>query len=156
MATDIYGREIKFGGAVNAKNVSLTGAGLASEGAEGGFIIQSIDIQYQQAINRIYALEDGRIYFISGPTNGAFAGQNVVGPKGFMKTFLEKYGNVCNYSDPGVITLRATPCQTTSAQSGTVKLDHVMVQSFGIRAQSSDMILFGSFQSTFLSLSLEQ
>ena len=143
---DVFSRTIEFGGAITAEATRMTFASL-----ETGLILQNVDITYEQSINRLFALESGKVYFVAGQTNGAFGATHVVGPAGIQKDFYQAYGNVCNVG--GAFNISAAAGCGSKVKQSSVTLSNPVISQVNLKAQASDMIIFSGFNSTFLQMS---
>ena len=145
--SDIFGRTTPFGGAMSADATRMTFAG-----SQAGLIIQRVEIQYSQTITRLYALEDGKVYFVAGRTNGTMTMQHVVGPAGLQGAFIKRYGDVCQRNGVFKITLQGG-CGDTSNRSA-VALSNPVISAINMQVSSQDMIIGSGLTMTFVSLDM--
>ena len=152
---DIFGRTSQFGGSMSADATRMTLAGLPNT----GLIIQNVSIGYSQTISRLYALEDGKVYFVAGRTDGQAELQHVIGPKGFQEEFFRLYGNVCNIKGALVFT-SSTGCGQTSTgvagviASSKISLTSPVISSVNIQVNANDMIIGEGMRLMFVSLDM--
>lgn len=162
---DMFGRETIFGGAMAAENTHLTFAsvpGLENPSSGIGLLIQQLQIQYAQNITRLYALEDSRVYFVAGRTEGQFTIQNVVGPAKFVSLFLKAYGDVCKERKAFELSF-GMGCGTGTAggalgqlETGKLTLQSPVISSFGVQMQAGNMIIATTLQGMFVSLQMPE
>ena len=92
---DIYGRQFDFGGAFSSDATTLTFPGLLNGGSAKGFLIQNVDINYSQPINKLFELGSPNVYYMAGPASGACRISRMIGEKDLTITFLQQFGNAC-------------------------------------------------------------
>lgn len=154
---DMFGRETSLGGAMAAENTFLSFATVPGITAgSSGFIIQQFQLQYAQNITRLYALEDPKVYFVAGRTEGQFTIQNVVGPNDLIGPFLKAYGNVCNIGGAFSLTADASCTSGQQAVTGGLQLgvNNPVISSFGLSMQAGNMVIATTLQGMFTSLDL--
>ena len=150
---DMFGRSTLFGGAMSADATKLT----FSDNETTGMIIQQVNITYSQNVTRLYALEDGRCYFVAGRTDGQLQIQHIVGPNGLMEAFIKKYSDVCLVGT-NVFTLSvAGGCLTgtnTSRSTGKLTLSNPVITSINLQVQAQNMIIGSGITAMFVALTI--
>jgi len=79
---DAFNRTTEYGGSMSADATTMTFANITT-----GFIIQQLQINYSQTVSRLYALEDGKVYFVAGQTAGQMTVSHIIGPQGLTTQF---------------------------------------------------------------------
>jgi len=151
--SDIFNRTTEYGGGMSADATKLTFAqGTNNTNAIAGFIVQQLQIQYGQEVSRLYALEDGKVYFVAGPTNGSMSVNHILGPKGLLTSFWETYGDVC--AEGTAINLDFfTGCGSeNSAVTGSIKITRPVLKSINITANAGNMQIASGLEMMFVSL----
>lgn len=159
MANDVFARTTEIGGAMSSDATRLNFTDVEGIG-QTGLILQNVEIQFSQNVSRLYALENGKVYFVAGPTEGGIGATNVVGPNGIAKAFYEKYGNVCDLAvnpQGRVFNISVTRgCVGQNQQRSSLSLKQPVLSSINIRLQATDMIIFAGFQATFVKMEIVQ
>lgn len=149
---DVFNRTIALGGVMSADATLMTFSGQLDK---VGLIIQQVEIQYQQNISRLFALESGKVYFVAGPTQGTFGATHVVGPEGIQSDFYSAYGDVCAMQKEFRITANAGCGVASRAKKGAVILSHPVISSVNVRAQADNMIIYSGFSATFTEMAMQ-
>lgn len=130
-----------------------------TESELSGLILQQIQITYSQNVSRLYALEDGKVYFIAGRTDGQFVFQHVVGPAGLKKEFLNRFGDVCGMNGKSFVLSASAGCTAEDAESsqgtGKVILNNPLITSVQMSMNNQDFIISNVLQGMFTSLQFE-
>lgn len=156
---DMFGRETVLGGVMSSEATKVTFTGdLASP--QAGLIMQQLNIQYSQNITRLYALEDSKVYFVAGRTDGNITIQHVIGPAGIQKEFIEKYSDVCAI-DKRVFRLElVVGCGDSkteaSASPAVVILKNPVITAINLQMQSQNMIIGSGLTGMFVSLEIDK
>ena len=167
--TDVFKRTREFGGAISGDSIAMVFTGIdttkallpgltgkAPVAGEAGLILQNVEIQDQQNVSRLYALENNKVYFVSGQTQGGLGATHVVGPQGVQEDFYNSYGDVCGIDGKCFnISMAAKKCGTEvamPAKNPKIKLNNPLITSLTLRAQVSDMLVFSGFQASFMTL----
>jgi len=146
---DVFGRTTTFGGGMSADATSITFGGINTV----GMIVQGVTINYEQNITRLYALEDGKAYYVAGRTQGQAEMQHVIGPAGLQTEFYSKYGNVCNVT--GSLILGMAPgCGGAGGATSSITLGNPVINSLTVSITSQDMIINSGVRMMFSSLEL--
>lgn len=148
---DMFGRETILGGVMSAETTKLTFTNEAT--LQAGLIMQQVNIQYAQNITRLYALEDAKVYFVAGRTDGNLTIQHVIGPAGLQAQFISTYGNVCNIGNKVFNLTMASGC-STSADVSTVRLKCPVITAVSVQMQAQNMIIGSGITAMFVSMDL--
>jgi len=155
---DMFGRETVFGGAMAAESTFLKFASVEGlSDMSTGLLIQQLQIQYAQNITRLYALEDSKVYFVAGRTEGQFTIQNVVGPSDFIGPFLKAYADVCKDRKAFQLTFAAGCGKSAAAglgSNGIIELQSPVISSFGLQMQAGNMVIATTLQGMFTALNM--
>lgn len=146
----IFNKQLKR----NSGGFSIDSAQLnfAALGSGVGLLVQGLQIQYQQQVTFLYDLADPNgVYYVAGRADGNLNLAKMVGSQGIVKSFYEKYGDVCKISTPTATTGGSTPAAntiditfntncasgsgTSAASSGGVKISNPVILSFGLQMQ---------------------
>jgi len=146
---DVFGRTTVFGDAMAADATKLTFTQFSS----AGLIIQNVTIGYNQTVTRLYALEDGKVYFVAGRTDGQMDLQHVIGPAGLQQAFFREFGNVCNVKDK-ILALTLQAGCNESTNKAAVKVGTPVITSLNLQVNSNDMIIGSGLRMMFTSLDL--
>lgn len=102
MPNDIFGQNsATYGGSFSADDAIMTFSQLrdasgANIGGSVPLLLQNMQMQYQQAITRLFNLSNSSIYLVRGRAQGNCNLTQVIGPAKISQAFLNTYGNVCN------------------------------------------------------------
>ena len=133
--SDIFNRTVSFGNAFKSEDVQI-----AFSGVTVGMLVQSLNVGYQQQINRLWELGSQKQYYIAGRSGGNFSIAKLAGPSGSTNTFIAQYGNVCNaVSNTIAFTYGGGWC--TGGTSGSLTLHHAVIENVGFVVSSADMIV---------------
>lgn len=155
---DIYGRLApSFGGAFSADSTVANFAGV-SLGGGVGLLTQSINVQYQQNIMRIYDIGSNLQYYVSGRPQGTASLSRVLGPRPILFAFYAIYGNPCNAGTNTITFAFGQGCKSpydaqAVATSRFVSMIGCVLQSVGLSIQSAEQMLV-SEQSQLMFVSL--
>jgi len=152
MATDVFSREVSYGGAFSADGVEITFTGFTA-----GMLVQNIQWQYQQAVTRLYEVGSPDLYLVAGRTQGQCTVARVLGPTPILPSFYESYGDVCNAEDNSLDFSAVAACGTNggaSAESMIWSMHHVVLVQIGGSVSAQDMIINESMVFMYLWLSL--
>ena len=108
-----------------------------------GFIIQTLSIQYQQPITRIYEVGSQDTYYVAGRPQGTVNVAAVIGPGKLTAAFFESIGNVCNAAGND-LTFGVQPgCLGSSYKyPGTQFIaKNIVLQSIGVSVAAQDMVI---------------
>jgi len=150
MAQDIYSREISYGGAFSSDGASVQFAGFSA-----GFLMQSLQWNYQQHISRLYELGSANIYLVAGRTQGTVNMTRVLGPVSIATEFYEQYGNVCNAAENNLSFSMETGCGGAQSAEQTIDIRHVIIQGIAGAATAERMVLHETLAMIFLFMLIE-
>jgi hypothetical protein len=143
---DVFNRTSVFGGAVSADATKIS-----FSGAPSGLIVQNLQIGYSQQISRLYALEDGKVYFIVGRTDGSMQATHVVGPSGLPQAFYASFSDACN---PGALVIGFNGGCGTSSSYGALELENVVITNMQFSVDNQSMTIANTLQAMFVSLTI--
>jgi hypothetical protein len=131
---DIYGRDVTVGEPFSADDSELlfNGAGTQT------LVIQSMDIQYQQTITRLWEIGSDKQYFVAGHTQGTLNIQRVVGPKPLADQFFDQFGDVCNIQENHVTFRVIGDCSTNG---GALSATGCVITNVSYRINAQDMVV---------------
>jgi len=177
MAADIYSRAGNdFGGAFAADAAKVVfgsdflGAGTATASgtrAGGvGLLTQNLQIQYSQAVTRLYEIGSNATFLVAGRTQGQASMGRVLGPRAVNIAFYTKYGNVCNAGQNNINFEADAGCPenaglyyggggATASGSYTFIIRYVVITNIGIAVAAQDMIINEQLQLMFISLEVK-
>ena len=141
MPTDIFSREAAIGQPYKAESSTL----LLPDSATA-LVVQSMNIQYQQQISRIWEIGSNKQYFIGGRTQGNLQMGSVVGPTAINSELLRNLGDVCKIKDDDAVRTQSigfqmgNPCKSDEAVAAIMCLGCVLT-SVGFRVASADMVV---------------
>jgi hypothetical protein len=149
MATDIFSREVNYGGAFSADGASVQFAGYGA-----GFLIQSLRWTYQQQITRLYEVGSPDIYLVAGRTQGSVAMQRVLGPLAIATAFYQQYGNVCGAGQNNLSFTMETGCGGAAAGTQTIDIRHAVISQIGGAVSAQDMVIHETLAMMFLFMNI--
>jgi hypothetical protein len=150
MSTDIFGRRaLDFGGAfaADSANIGLSlectdGEGVQSTSA--GLLTQTLNVQYQQPITRLYEVGTQMTYYVAGRPQGTATIARILGPGVIMAAFYACLGDVCRADQNDLCFCIEAGCIGNADQDFNamrIGLKNVVLQSLGISIQAQDMII---------------
>lgn len=152
MPADIFGRESStFGGAFAADAATMTFAGA---GANSGTLVQTVNISYQQQIQKLYEVGSNQIYHVGGRTQGTGSIGRIIGPKQLGPLLYGVYGNICNVGQNTLQFTFQANCQGSTTVTYTCHL--VLVTALGFNLQAVDMMINEQVQFMFSGLTTDQ
>lgn len=162
---DIFGRvDQLFGGGLSADSMFMTWPSLPAGGA--GLLVQSIGLQYQQPVRRIFELGPGRVnpdsgtrsqltYYIVGRPEGNFQMQRIFGFAAIGTQFYKTYGNPCNENPSLSFNANAGCNGNDNGQSMIWTLDGVLLTAVGMTATAQEMVIQDTVGGMFISFHIE-
>jgi hypothetical protein len=152
MATDIFNRGLDFGGSFASDKATLKLPALASAIGGGpdltGFLVQNLNVNYQQQITKLYEVGGTKIYYVGGRTQGQATLSRIIGPKIVAKAFYENYGDVCRISEEGnniEFELEGASCGADGNSPPGAKAKYTakfcVVTTVGFTVQAQDMLI---------------
>lgn len=152
MPADIFGRESStFGGAFAADAATMTFAG---GGENAGALVQTVNISYQQQIQKLYEVGSNHIYHVGGRTQGTGSIGRIIGPKQLGPLLYATYGNICNVGQNTLLFTFKANCQGSVNVTYTCHL--VLVTALGFNLQAVDMMINEQVQFMFSGLTTNQ
>jgi hypothetical protein len=146
MATDVFSRDVSYGGAFSADGAAVT---FTNFGA--GLLVQNISYVYQQAITRLYEVGSSDIYLVAGRTQGQVTLARVLGPSVLMPAFYTQYGNVCNAAGNSLTFTAQMGCGSQGGgQVQTVGINHAVISQLGGSVSAQDMVINETLAMMFL------
>lgn len=155
--SDIYGRQpLQFAGAFSADDMSVTFGGVGLD-AGAGLIVQSLNFQYSQPINRIYDLGNARLlFYVAGRPQGQAGLSRIIGPRAVTLAFYEAYGDVCNAGGNTLDFSFATGCGgNTNSGTAAFSISGAVLTNVAGSIQAEQMIFNEQLQLMFASLSAQ-
>ena len=151
MPADLFGRtDTKLDGAMSSDATRVTFAGLTGT----GLLLQNLNINYKQTITRLYALDTPYTYFVAGRTDGNMKAGQVVGPKGVVTSFYQRYADVCNTT--GNMQMRAVAgCHADANSSMVLTVTNPVIETFGVSMDSQNMMINVNLDMTFVSMDIQ-
>lgn len=146
---DIYGRIVELGQPLAADAMRL----IFPDIGETDVLVQNVNIQYQQNVNRLWEVGSAKTFFIAGRTTGTGTISRVIGGQGFSTDFYKTYGDVCGIRGNSV-TMRVSAGCTATGEMGAMTLVGVVVTSIGYAIQAADMIINENLSLLFAKLTL--
>ena len=165
---DMFNRETVLGGVMSAEatRVNFSGTGLDSEVTQKGLIMQQLQVEYKQNVTRLYALEDAKVYFVAGRTEGTFTIQHVIGPQGLLTEFLKSYGDVCKIGNQVLNLSTLVGCgsqggaipgsEKAVSKASSVVLKAPCITAFGLQMQAGNMVIASTLTGMFVSLEIKE
>lgn len=145
MATDIYSREVNYGGSFSADGAQVQFAGFGA-----GFLVQSLRWTYQQQIARLYEVGSPDIYLVAGRTQGSVTMERVLGPLALASAFYEQYGNVCYAGQNNLSFSMETGCGGAAATTQIIDIRHAVISQLGGSVTAQDMVIHETMAMMFL------
>ncbi len=145
---DIYQRSVStFGGAFAADKARLNFAGVGN----AGLLLQSIQLQYQLAVTRLYELSSRNVYYVGGRTQGQASMTRVIGPRTLLSAFYEQYGDVCR-ARGNTLTLSVDGDCDSAGRNAAYTARYCVLSSVGIQITAGEMVISESSSLMFSSL----
>jgi hypothetical protein len=146
MATDVFSRDVSYGGSFSADGAAITFANFGP-----GVLVQNIQYQYQQAITRLYEVGSPLIYLVAGRTQGQVSLARVMGPVAITTGFYQQFGNVCNAAGNSLSFQAQMGCGTSGGGTVyTIGLHHCVISQLGGSVSAQDMVINESLAMMFL------
>ncbi len=156
---DIFGRAgTSFGGAFAADAATMTFAGSAGgAGAAGsGTLVQNVQINYQQQIQKLYEIGSNQIYHVGGRTQGTGSIARIIGPRQLTSLLYDVYGNICNVGQNTLLFTFGANCGNGGNVRVTYTCHLVLVTGLGFSLQAVDMMINEQIQFMFSGLTVDQ
>jgi hypothetical protein len=149
---DIFNRSgDAFGGAMSAdaSQINFTGG-------SAGLLAQNLNVQYTQAINRVWELESNKTYYIAGRSAGTLSIARVIGPKPLSNAFFTRFGDVCNAADNVLKVAGATGCGATQTTQYGILCSNVVINALAWAITMADMVMNQNITAIFNSLRMSE
>lgn len=147
MGTDIFSRQVGFGGAFSADGAVISFG--SSFGA--GMLAQNIQWSYMQSIQRLYEIGSNNVYLVAGRTMGGATIMKVMGPAQLATSFYQTFGNVCNATSNNINFTASAKCGVNgSGASVAINLYSCVIQSYSGGVQAQDMVVNEQIQMTYV------
>ena len=118
-----------------------------------GLLIQNVQINYQQQVSFVYDLANpADVYYVAGRTQGTMQIGKVVGSASLMKTFYQKYGDVCAVTQDILKISGVTGC--SGQNQADLDIAQPVITSVGISMSVENAVVGENCQLMFASLSL--
>jgi hypothetical protein len=139
--TDIYSRNVAYGGSFSADSVTMTFTSTNASGGVGN-LVQNLQMSYAQSITRLYEVGSPNTYFIAGRAQGNGTLGRVIGPKLLTQAFYQKYGNVCNVKDNVLRFEGAFGCgPNITNQSGEIIASFVVLNNIALQVNAEQVVI---------------
>lgn len=150
--SDVFNREsANFGGSFAADRARMTFSGF---GDATGTLVQSLSVNYQQSINRLYEIGSSKIYFIGGRTQGNGQLGRIIGPVKLTTQFYKTFGDLCKLGSGNAVTFDFSQ----ECGSGNVSIAYtckqLLIVGVGFSMTSQDMMISESVSFMFNSLNV--
>lgn len=154
---DIFSRTITDGGQQSADVAVLTLAGAGSTGLTGvGQLVQNLNLQYQQNIQRFYDLSSNQLFYVGGRTQGTATMGQLLGPATVSTAMYDLLGNVCNAGKNNIEFKVATGCGTGASAKTTYSCTLCVMSGLQIQVQAEQMVIQHNATLTIGSLAASQ
>lgn len=128
--SSVFGTSQVHRGSFRADGLQLQIGGTGAS----GFLVQSIQFAFQQAISPLYELGSRFVYYVGGRAIGN-AGLNwTAGPTRFTTEFFAKFRDMCNPQD---LAFSANNVGCASSAAGTASLDIELIDAVNQSVQGS-------------------
>ena len=153
MANDIFNRNVSTLAGVftsDAAVLEFTGGGAGDRFSQ---LVQQVQFSYAQTITRLYEVGGPNIYYVGGRTQGQMNVNRIIGPKGTVCGFYNKFGDVCSANENVIgLDLSAENCLNGEAGGGKYTMKNVVITQVGIAVAAQDMIINENTTMMFSSL----
>lgn len=153
MADGIYARQKTN----HAGSFASDTAVLAADGGPELGIVQNVQVQFAQAIARVYAINQkstgvADVYYVGGRTNGQWTIARIIGPdSAALGQFYTDFGDVCK---PKNLTFTFTAkCDGDGAKT-VYGCESSVLNNVGISVQANDMLINENCSAIFANLTV--
>lgn len=136
MARDIYNRVVDLGQPLAADATRMLVPFLGDE----DFLLQSVQIQYQQRVTRLWEVGSNKTYFFAGRTEGNINAKRIVGNRNTSLSFVQQFGDVCNMMG-NHLTLQLESGCTGFASRGSISASGCVINSVAYSIQAQESII---------------
>lgn len=148
MPTDIFSRTIEDGGQQSTDAAVLTFAGSGSDSLVGvGQLVQNLNVQYQQNIQRFYDLSTNKLFYVGGRTQGTATIGTLLGPNSVSTRMYAQLGDICNVASNNVDFTVGSGCQgagfvgPTQNTTTTYSCKLVVMSALQLQVQAEQMVI---------------
>lgn len=136
MGQDIFNRVVDLGQplAADATRMLLPFVG------DEDFLLQSVQIQYQQKITRLWEVGSNKTYFFAGRTEGNINAKRIIGNKNASLSFIQQFGDVCNMAG-NHLTLQLDSGCSGFASRGALSASGCVINSVAYSMQAQESII---------------
>ncbi len=143
----------------HAGSFASDNAVLATDSTTPLGIVQNVQIQFAQAIARIYAVnQDSKgkadVYYVGGRTNGQWTMARVIGPDSkSLGKFYQEFGNVCK---PKSLSFTFSAQCDTGGVKTRYTCEKSVLNNVGISVQANDMLINENCSAIFANLTVKK
>lgn len=149
MATDIYNRNVEYGGSFSADGVTMTFDTISGP----GFLVQQAGYDYRQQVTQVYELGSPNVYVVAGRTQGQASLARMIGPRPLALEFYVKFGDVCKLQN-NHISFGAKSGSCGLESNSSVTLRHCLAEGISGRVNAGDFLFQEQIGIRFLSLEM--
>tara|TARA_Y100000310_G_C20369280_1_gene662767 strand:- start:26 stop:484 length:459 start_codon:yes stop_codon:yes gene_type:complete len=149
---DIFNRSgDAFGGAMSADASQIT-----FTGGSAGLLAQNLQLNYNQAINRIWEIESNKTYYIAGRSAGTLGIARIIGPKPLAQAFYTKFGDVCQAADNIMKIAGAAGCGGATTTQFNITCSNVVIVGLAWSITMAEMVMNQNISAMFNSLRMTE
>ena len=154
--SDVYGRNLEFGGSFSADGALLTFPGAL--GGENLLVIQA-EWSYPQQVQILHSLSSAKGYIFAAPNSegGTLRIGRIVGPQASISSFFTTFGNVCSLNNSFSITASAG-CEANTDQKWadyTATFHNVVITNIGGSMSVQDFMIKENIELKFFKFTFE-
>lgn len=143
---DVFQRTIEDGGTQSTDVAVLTFAGASAGGSltSVGQLVQSLQLQYQQNIQRFYDLSSSKIFYVGGRTQGTANIGFLIGPAQVNIAMYTQLGDVCKAAQNTVAFTLKSGCSTAGVATrpaATYTCGFTVMNSVQLSVQAEQMVI---------------
>lgn len=153
---DVFGTDSRLGGIFKGTSFKMTiaGGGLSLQGS----LVQSLNVQYQRQLSRIWELGSTDMYYVEGRAEGQASLQQIVGPKGLVSATLKNLADLSCATQKRAITLSAgasgESCNGGEFGETQLVLQGPVANGFTLGADAQQFVVNAGITVMFASMSL--
>lgn len=136
MARDIFNRVVDLGKPLAADATRMLLPFIGDE----DFLLQSVNIQYQQKVTRLWEVGSNKTYFFAGRTEGNIAAKRIIGNKNAALSFVKDFGDVCNMEKNHLTIDMSAGCEDFQNR-GQIKASACVINQVAYSIQAQEMII---------------
>ncbi len=130
---NMFNKSTEIGGAFKANEMVLTFAGFGA-----GYLITSVESNYQIQVSRFRELGSTRTYFIEGDSGGTLSLGQVVGPGSSIVPLVRAYSDVCSIAQNVVkLSYSAGSCSALGGGAPDLTYSGVLINSYRLQSQAA-------------------